>query len=350
MSRFVKMPLTLVVLVVAVCLGCDSVSFTPPRPPGLEKLSGPTSNGWEIEMVLNGGETPDRSTLAQVGRQEAGAARMSLRVTAPREGDPPGRQAELIRRAAARGGSSLIVESSSDPGVPEALEEVRAKGIPILVFGPPIPAAKSSYPRIWLADFAESARMLVTAALEDARKASVAPDATALILRPERLDLFSEQITTALEKSLKDAGVKQVDILTFNGTGEDAGKVLDARLEVNPRAALIFTEENEGLSQALGARDRFKARRPLIVAGYTENLLVLSAQALEQSAAIADRRVPRLGLMAFESARSLAEGKSIAEPNELPIVVKRYSSQYAPPPSTPDPTRLPDPVRGKVQK
>jgi ABC-type sugar transport system substrate-binding protein len=349
MSRFVVVPLA---LMVAACvgLGCDSVSFTPPRPPGLEKLSGPTSNGWEFEMVLLGSDTPDRSSLGQIGRQGAGAARMSLRVTAPRPDDPPGRQAELIRRAAARGGSALIVESSSDPGVPEALEEVRARGIPIVVLGRPIPGAKASYPRVGPVDFAGSARALVAAVLEDARKANVPPDATAVIFRPERPDLFSDQTSAAVEKALKDAGVKQVDPLTFNGTPEDAQKVLDARLAVNPRVALIFTEEIDGLSKALDARERFKGKRPLIVAGYTQSLLTLDSQVLEQSAAIADRRVPRLGLLAFQSARSLAEGKPVAEQNELEIVVKRFSSQYAPAPATPDPTRLPEPVRAKMQK
>src|SRR5262245_22774306 len=101
MRHSVAMPLG--VLASLLC-GCDSNSFVPPPPAELASTAGPAQSSVKvIEMVLRADDTPDRSIWAQVGRVDSGASRVSFRSSAPAAGDPPKRQAELIRRAAARG-------------------------------------------------------------------------------------------------------------------------------------------------------------------------------------------------------------------------------------------------------
>lgn len=317
--------------------GCESASFAPPPPPELASTAGPSlePSVKVIEMVLRSEDTPARTTWAQVGRVDAGVSRVSFRSSAPGAGDPPDRQAELIRRAAARGASVVIVEAAPGARVAEALDELKAKGTSVILLARPLAGREKVFPLVAIPPLAESASLLVKAATEDAKAAKLPSDGTAAILVSRKPDAYTEERVAALKDALKDAGVAPPEVLAFDGTQADASKLLGERLESDPKLTLVFAEDNEALFGTLVVRERIKKERVIILAGYAELGGHLNEAVLDQTAAVADRNMSAMAHAAFRLAMQLASAQPVAERTEVPIPFHRHSSQVAPDPAPP---------------
>lgn len=310
--------------------GCDSGGFVPPPPP---ELSAPALSGMEpaarvVELVLASNATPDRGAWAQVVRLEAGDARTGFRFAALGPNDPPQGQAELIREAAARGVSVLIVEPAQAPEVADALEQARKQGTPSVLLDRPLDAPGNPFPVVLPAPCADSARQLVEAAVADAKTAGLPADGKALVLVPSPPEAHTNEARDALRAALQAAGVSQVETVEYPGAIEGAQKAITARLQADPSVTLVLTTSADGFTGTTQAREELlKSGRLVIMAGYGEITPHSVDAYFDTSAAVADLNLVKVGRQAFQVALRLAQGESVPDRTEVPTTVRRYSSK-----------------------
>jgi ABC-type sugar transport system substrate-binding protein len=323
----------------ATLAGCDSGSFVPPPPP---ELSTPTEASSEVsakivELVLTSSDTPDRRMWAQAVRLDAGLARLGFRLSALAPKDPPARQAELIRDAVARGASALIVEPAEAPEVARALDQVRAAGTPVVLLDRSISVSGQAPPVVEPAPVADSARKLVEAAVADARDAKRLEGARALVVVPRQADVHTGEIRDAFQEALRGAKVSQVETLEFDGTVDGATQGIRARVQADPKIAIVLAATSEGLSGAIDAKEKLGEKPVILVAGYSEMAAHSRDLVFESCAAVADLNVLRLARQAFQAAQALLEGKSVPERTEVPTAFRRYASRPTTPEEYPGP-------------
>jgi|GEM_PF-5669590 len=336
MSRFLALTLGSFVLTLALAVsGCgESDSFMPPPPP---ELAGPTVEPTVkvVEMVLPSDPTFEREALAQLVRVVASRGRSSFRLSIPEASAPAQRQAELIRNAADRGASVLIVEPMPDPAVTKALVEVRAKGVPAVVLGDVASEPDKPFPTVRAAPLLESAAKLVEAAAEDATAAKIPADRTAVVLSVRTPQSDLKAYGEALEAAARKAGLTVSELLTFDGKSEGAQKALRERLDSDPKLGIVLTVEDVGMAAALDVRDKLEGKRAFIVAGFARDLGQLADVASVQAAAVAARDLPAIAQEAYNAAIGLVDGETVPEQSVVPDQVRRFSSKYIDQPADP---------------
>jgi len=285
-----------------------------------------------IELVLRSVDSPDRAAWPQLGRMEAGSSKVSFRSSAPAAGDPPQKQAELIRRAATRGASALIVEAEPDPRVAEALQEVKSRGTPVVLLARPLPGHEQDFPLVTVEPPIEAAHSLVKAAIEDAKTAKLPSDGTAVILAPKTPDVFSDDQLAALKTAIGQAGIATPEVIPYDGSQSDAVKIVNERLKSDTKLTLVFALDSEALLGALSAREGVKKERKLIVAGFGDADHYMGQTLYNQAAGVANRDLGPMFRTALRLAVRLANGEQVEQRTAIPISFRRYSSQDAPEP------------------
>ncbi|SIO45792.1 ABC-type sugar transport system, substrate-binding protein, contains N-terminal xre family HTH domain [Singulisphaera sp. GP187] len=319
--------------------GCESDTFMPPPNPELTAPAPPPPVR-VVEMILPTNSTPDQNALAQYLRLVASREKTSYRTSAPEPNDPPRRQADLIRKAAERGATVLIVQPAQDAEVTKALHEVRAQGVSSVLLAEPLSEAGTGkpFPIVEPAPYSDAAGKIIETAVEAAKTVKLPADGTAVILTVLKPDADLKAGAEALAAALKKAGVAHSEPLTYDGTLEGAKSALNTRLEADPKLAIVLIGEQVGLTGALDVRSKLKGKRPIVVAGYVPSDPPISEMLSMQTAAMAVRNIPQLARQAFKTALQVAEGDAVPDRTAVPDDVRRFASAYV---DTP-----PDPMEG----
>jgi ABC-type sugar transport system substrate-binding protein len=120
----------------------------------------------------------------------------------------PAQLAAAVRATAARSAGALLLEPIDSPLVREALHEVEAKGLPIVLLDTPLPASSpgSFYPCVAFTGFADAGKRIVEAVVAEVQKFKLPEDGPALVLEYDAKDLYSSQRLDSLTSALKAAG------------------------------------------------------------------------------------------------------------------------------------------------
>jgi ABC-type sugar transport system substrate-binding protein len=309
--------------------GCESDTFMPPPNP---ELAAPVVEPPVriVEMILPSESTPNQNALAQYLRLFSSREKTSYRTSAPEPTDPPRRQAEVIRKAAERGASVLIVQPAQDAEVTKALDEVRAQGVPSLLLAKPLSEEGQGkpFPIVEAAPFSDAAEKVINAAVEAAKTAKLPADGTGVVLTVPKPDGDLKECVEALTAALQKAKIASPEPLTYDGTLEGAKSALTKRLEADPKLAIVIIGEQVGLIGVLDVRSKLKDKRPIVVAAYVPTDPPPNEMFFSQTAGVAIRNIPQLAREAIKTALRLAAGDAVPDRTAVPEDFRLYPSKY----------------------
>jgi ABC-type sugar transport system substrate-binding protein len=303
-------------------LGCGQGAFLPPRPTDLDTLpdqNKPQSPG-TIALVLASGDTLDQLVWSGVARTEANRAKAAFTLSRPLIGDPPSAQAKVIRDAVEPGVVALIVEPMDDPEVVKALNEVRAKGLPIVLIDHPVPNSDPSRP-FALVSYAPTEpiyKKLAEAAVLDAKNQELAADGTALVLSDEVFPVDERGRVREIIEALKKAGVAKVESFRIPRDPEKSRAAVEARVKSDPKITILVGTEDNSLQAALMTKGALPVGRALTVVGCT-SFDRAPDPSLTTAAALVDLNVPDLAREATRLALKLARGEQTSAESVIPV-------------------------------
>ncbi|MGE3818156.1 MAG: hypothetical protein AB7I30_01860 [Isosphaeraceae bacterium] len=319
-------------LLIVVC-GCGENGFVTPPPPELTALGNADSTPpHSIELILAPESTRDNEAIGLAMRREAARRTHFFHLSRPSPGDPPERQATLIRHAASQPRPILLVEPIDSPEVFEALREVRARGTPVVAIGRRVmtaaagssPSSDSSNDQttISIVDFAKDdtpIRELVGLVLRDVRATELSPDSHALIVA---MDTRSPGIDTAIatiRSALESSGFHEHEIASIQGDLEKDGRLVTERVAADPRLGLVFALEVDGVNAAMAAYETLKTSRVLRMGGIMSIDSELPPAMTVNYSGMIDRNLTRLADRAFTQGLELARGVPVTDVVEIPL-------------------------------
>jgi ABC-type sugar transport system substrate-binding protein len=349
--------------IVLALVGCEAGPTTSPPPPPtspleIEEAAGGDSEGAsaanaakELVLVLPAGDHQFAPAWEHYARQEAATVYHAL-LTAerPEAADPPGRQAELIRRAAGRAPSALLVLPGDPKALAPALEEVRGRRVPIVLLEHPVPVAGKPLTLVAYEPFRGPARALAAAAVEEIKTAGFPPEAPAAIVHQLPGDEASRARVAALQEALKGAGIKSVDVIPYDTAttnaqrGDEARKALKEALG-RRELALVVADGDQAISEVSSQRHLLGTGRRFVAMGVAATKASQDYLGFGQFVGMIDLNVMALPKAAVAAALDLAAGRAVPEKTELPTPFRRATgpSRITPPPAemlrlmTPDP-------------
>jgi ABC-type sugar transport system substrate-binding protein len=256
--------------------GCDSDQGAPPT--GLPVP--PTS----AAQVDDDGSVPFVALIVpRTGLVDATVWEQLARLAAPDAGalaevikSEKGHQAESVRRSVQRGASALILVSpdESEPELVSALREAREstlatrhRPLPILLGLKGLDIGSDHLPVVRFESIDDSARELVAATLEDARKAGEPEHPKAVILYNGPYDFEGQARIDAVRKALTEAKVTLLPDAAFQGFMAEAGEALNASLEAEPDVAIVIATDDQGGRAAATVRDKLEKSQHRFVLG-----------------------------------------------------------------------------------
>jgi ABC-type sugar transport system substrate-binding protein len=320
-------------------LGCDSDSFVPPPRAG-KKASTAISpatpqQSKEIILILPAEDNPDIQFYDAICRLEAGNLKVIFQSFRPSPGDSKGKQAELIKKAVADGAAALIVVADGSDATVLALADVDQTKTPIILLGRPVDAPKSGppYTLVTFPPFGASAKKIVEALLEDARKLGAPLDGTALYIQDSNADETSDARNAALTEALKAAKTPIAATVTTTENIADSHKPAVQVLKTDPKIAIIVADDDSGITigPSLHKESKSKIYQPL--GGFVQPRSGPSAVVTGQATAVVERNVEALARKAVRVALERAEGKKGPERQEVELVFRR--AKYNPNPIDP---------------
>lgn len=305
----------------AVLGGCDG--------PGARPAGGPTrapepEGATTVAVVLPAVGLAETNVWEAEARREAVEAHALTEVYRAEVGDPPGAQAELIRRAASEGASALIVMADEPSAVADAIAEVRKAGTPVVLLDRKVdvPGDGPPPPLVLYEEESESAAKLVDAAIAAASAAGFLPDGPAVIVRRQPTERRSRARAEALRAALEARGVRVLPDVTFSGYRGDAKAPLIAASWLADDLAMVFTDEEEGLRGASEVRhDLSHASRRFVLSGYSSDRELLDLARYNACAAVVERPVREPMHRAFAAALALARGETVASEIRVPTPI-----------------------------
>jgi ABC-type sugar transport system substrate-binding protein len=329
--------------------GCDSASFVPPRPAGLVgsgagaptattepaagAVSGATTTGARpIELIVGHREAAESEELKGKARAQAGTDKVLIRTSVAGEKDTPGRQADLVREATARHPLALVVEVT-DPADRElglAIGEARAGGLPVVLVGRPLAgtnpsgtsSSRSGEPILVAPEaFEASARILVAAAINNAKNAKFTIDGGAVLVINTASDPLAESRTMALRNALREAGVKNIQEIRFAGDLDEAKKKVIELLRADRKPGMVLSPDQIGFTASYNCTSVLGDERPYVVAGYSNDESGSTMARSGEFAAVAIFSPERLIRKAITTAVHATEGQRVPERVDLRIPV-----------------------------
>jgi ABC-type sugar transport system substrate-binding protein len=341
--------------------GCDSMSFTPPRPPGLAGGPGgaapivnPTSTTTSpspaptattvaaastestgsktpsvsrtrlIELLLAHPPGIDRQYLAQFLRRDAGVNKCGFRFTSHDLKKPmtPAQLAEAIRAAAARSTGALILEPIDAPEVTEALHEAEARGLPIVLLDSSLPASSPGkfYPVVSITGFPEAGKQIVEAVIDDAQLLNLPADSAILVLEYHQKDFYSKPRLDSLISALKAAG-RKYEVVTYDGDQTVALELAKAYVKDHPKTSIILADYDFGITAAYQtfAQVWKESKRSIVRGGYGACDIRLDEMIVQMTEAVADRNMEAYSRKALLLALDMMAGKAVPERIDLPV-------------------------------
>ena len=281
-----------------------------------------------IGLVLPAESVAEQLVWEEVARQQEGSSRVVLSIYRVNPDEPPSRQADLIRQAAAEGCEALIVLPREAADVADAVAEVRREGTPVVLLDVPVPSeGLPPIPTVRFEDERVSAKKLVDAAVAAAREAGTDPsqvgklldqpgfpaDGPALILRQDRPDHHSVARVAALREALAAAGVRVLPDATFTGFVDAAKLALRASHELYPDVAMVFADDDMSIKGASEYRHLLNhEKRRYVLAGYAVDPMIKDLATYNVTAGMVDRNIKEPMRAAFRAALALARGESVS--------------------------------------
>lgn len=290
-------------------------------------LAGPGgASAAEVALVLPPEATIPAGVFERVVAAELGKAQAIYSREKPAPGDPPGRQAELVREATARGVSAVIVvpQAGPTPDLGPALADARTRGVKVVVLGDPVPVLDGPpYPNVRLQDLAGPTAELVAAARKAARESDPPAEGPALILMTSSPDYpRSPGRAAALRAELERAGIAVLPDIAFPPTVEGPTATIREALKTSEPPAFIFGTDDMGVTTTGTIRDRIDSDAPTVVAGFIDNPEMLPVINSGQCAAIVDGNLSAAGARATQLALDLIAGRATEESIEIPTPVR----------------------------
>ncbi|MGE3820342.1 MAG: substrate-binding domain-containing protein [Isosphaeraceae bacterium] len=286
-----------------------------------------------IQFIIAPRRTPDRQNWINTVRQEAGRAKAIVLVDRPEPTDPPARQVEMIRKAITRDVDALLVEPMDDPEVLQALGEVHAKGIPLVVIGPkrPIESPQEGKPAplvfVDFAPFEPSVQELVGAIQRDARGSGIPGTSHVLIAVNTEYGPENDDEIAALTSALRAAGFGSVETVPFSEDYVKGSDALLAQLKADPKVQVLVAMEDKGISAIMDAYAKFKDQRAMSLAGIMTIEKAQGPGVFKQCAAVVDRNGITLSRQAIQLALRMARGGTLETyPPELVIPMPIYGT------------------------
>lgn len=336
-------------VLLAALSGCDSASFTPPRPAELGGGASPSpgeaaipaasvanaaARSRVVEMILSQPVAPDRFYLVQMLRRDTGEKRYAFRLKAPETSQPftGAQMADAIRKAAASSAGALIVEPVDTPEVRQALVEAQGRGLPVVVLDEPLPSGspEKPFPYVTVKGFAEGAARMVSAVSEDARPFRFPPEAGIVVLENRRKEIYSQRRLDAITTALKDAGLKH-EVLGFEGERTGAFEALVNYLKTH-RVSMVFADDEFGVSGAIQiAMDRYmKHQRAFLIGGFASFDARLDSYAREGAVGLVNRNTDGYARALLQLALDLMDRKPVPERTEVAMPFIHTPPPYKP--------------------
>ncbi|MDB5353028.1 MAG: hypothetical protein JWN86_4275 [Planctomycetota bacterium] len=297
-------------LTTAACaIGCDSDGRSS-RPP---RVAAPVETTTVVVILPEGG-------LAELDVWEREARRQEVRTKALAEihrlapGDPPSKQADAIKQAVASGASALIVMPEDPRAVSAAIDEARKGGIPVVLLDRAVPTTEAPPPPlVRYQDERETAKMLVAAAQEEAKKINFPPEGPAMIVVNGPSDEHSKARVKALRDELQAAGVRVLPDVVFSGDSIYTKPALEAGFRASPHVAMVFAEDDQGVKAVASFRHLLdRKKRRFVMAGYTTDHFTLDYVKYNTCAALIDRNITVPMSKAFDAVLALVRGETVA--------------------------------------
>jgi ABC-type sugar transport system substrate-binding protein len=330
--RFARFPACVSLSLIIVVCGCDQPPSGPVTTVAFDQAIGPSgaAKATQIVFILPAERTDELAVWEQVGRMEAGLARAIFEARRPQPGDPPARQAELVREAAQRGASALIVVAENPEAIAPALAEVRDQGVPIVLLDRPVAVPGQPLTLVTRPPVDAPARALVAAAVEAAKAEGFPPDGPALILSSSRSDENVQARVSAFKSALADAGVTLVDSARYgmgvaNPLAAESRETILKSLTERPGIAIILSADELGIRGATLAREVLGPGAKFVLAGFTANAKILDLVAKRETAALVDLNQVGIARQAVQTALKKVSGETVPERVEVAFETHRAS-------------------------
>ena len=311
----------------AVMAGCDSDSFAPP-PTGTTRPSSSATGSMpvrakELVMILPSEENYDLALYDLLARNASGLEKVVYRSLRPSPGDPPSKQGELIKQAAAEGASVLLVVPDATKETAEAIAALDPKKAPVVLLGrSPSGTVPPSATLVAFEGFAASAKKLVDAIVEDTPKIGGAADAPVILVTGKAVDESRAERDASLADALKAAKIRVVATVPIDADGPAAGKAIEAALTKNIDVRAVLCDDEAGMTAVNATRRELPARRYLS-AGYYSGRNNLMSLMTGYVSALAERSVETLVRRAVRAAVERAEGKTVPAKVQVEIPIRR---------------------------
>lgn len=338
-------------------IGCDSMSFTPPRPP---ELSGPPSatrpsveaaalgmRSIDVILAPRGGE--DIEYLKTAARVQAGLDKVRARIVevpgaGPELSDWRAR-AEMIDQVAAENPLAIVIEApaASIPELSKAAAAARGRGVVIVALGRSLDAeadksaesepeskSASTAREIVVAPepFAWSAEVLVADAIRNAENGKLDPQNGALLFINSTSDPLAQDRADALREALKSQGIETIEELRFAGPDGGGREKLVEHLKAHPKITMVFATDFVGINIADKLTEELKDAHPYVIAGYSADETHARNQTLTgQYAAVGVYSADRLLRKGINAAAAVvAAGRGAEVPDRVEVRVVMHES------------------------
>lgn len=338
-----KAVFSLLAMVLPWLSGCESSSFVPPPPPELSALPDTregTGKAVSLALILPSTANVERDVWLKVARYEAGRKKVLYTEAFAGQGDPPAKQADLIRAEAERGGSVLLVEPDKGSEVVSALKEARKRGVSVLLLGhrPEGLEPASAFPLVTFAAIDKPAKLLVDALINDTKDSGLPAGGHGLIVVAKG---GGEANIAAVRAAFKEAGIDHVEVCEIKPIYGEGAKDVKVRFEADPKITMAVGVDSQGLSGAFTAVTEMKEKRAFSVGGCAEVDPVLLGSMMTMCAGMIDRSQSAFGLKAIRQGIRMAKGEKVEESMEVPTPFVNRNRE-APPRPTSRPPDLSD--------
>lgn len=308
------------VLSASLIAGCGDANDTRPvlSPPSedMESSSVPT-----IALVSPDGIFLESNIWEQIFRLRSGRGDVLTEVLIT----PAGSQAETLRGLTTRGFSvAVVVPDPTDPAVPDALAALRDSGLPLLILHKPVQVPGPPIPFIGYSSLDADAGRLVEAARADAIEAGFPPEGPGVVVTNGPFDEDGQRRVEALERAMKDAGIRVLPTVAFRGFVDQGKAAIEALLAQHPEVAIILTEDEQGARSASAVRNELpkdQRKFQMAIFGWHKELQRMSQ--FNIVAALAQRDPELLAKAAFKAALELARGAKLPESTEVATLFTR---------------------------
>lgn len=274
-----------------------------------------------VRMILPAKITPESEVWEQVAQMQVGAARLPMSVARPEPGAPASKQAEMIREVTDPS-TILIVEPQDPQAIAQALEDVRARGVSIVLLDRPVPTAGKRIPVVEFGPTDPAVKAMVEESIKVAKQAGAPDSGPAQIFVPAgTLDGRSSARLAMLKDQLKAAGVTLLPDVAI-GSNDDLAKVMREKLLSTPRPNLLFGVADHIVKSLCFTWNREEVGNLPVVGGYIADKQNLNALNYSGCVSIVDLNIRELARVAVDTALALADGQSVPDRIQVPVEAK----------------------------